>query len=167
MDDMLIWILVGIGVLLILIPVLFGLMISPFQRATRVELIKAPPEEVWSALTELSRQTEWRTDLKSVQLKDDDDGMRWIEQPAHGSKLVLRKMKEVRLKEIVVQMEKGSRVVGTRQAVLSAVPGGTRVTFTETSEIKSPLRRLRAQLGSGLDKRLQHYIQQLKHKFAR
>ncbi|MEZ5449481.1 MAG: hypothetical protein R3E89_11005 [Thiolinea sp.] len=30
-----------------------------------------------------------------MQPKDDDDGMRWIENPARGPKLTLRKLKEV------------------------------------------------------------------------
>lgn len=167
MDDMLIWILVGIGVLLVLIPFLLGMMISPQQQATRVELIKAPPEEVWRALSDLSRQTEWRKDLKSMQLKDDDDGMRWVEQPLRGRKVTLRKLKEVPQKEIVVQLEHGTEVVGTRQAVLNNVPGGTRVTFVETARIKSPLGRFRAQFGSRLDTRLNAYIAQVKNSFSR
>ncbi|MGB0845299.1 MAG: SRPBCC family protein [Thiolinea sp.] len=162
MEGMMLWVSIGTGILLILFPMLIGMMVSPLQQATRVELVKAPLDKVWEAVSELSRQTEWRTDLKSVQLKDDDDGMRWIENPARGSKITLRKLKEIEKKEIVVQMEKGSRVIGTRQAMLSAVPGGTRITFTETSEIKNPLSRLFAHLGGKLDKRLNHYIAQLK-----
>jgi len=165
MDQLLIWVLVGVALLLIAIPFLFGLMISPHQQATRVELIKAPPELVWEALSDLSRQTEWRTDLKSVQLKDDDEGMRWIEHTQSGDKIVARKEKEVALKEVVIKTQQGASVQGTRQAVLSAVPGGTRVTFTETTDISSPFKRLFAQVSSSLDKHLNHYIAQLKHHF--
>ncbi len=166
MDDTLIWILAGIVILLVLIPFLLGMMISPHQQATRVELIKAPIEDVWLALSELSRQIEWRTDLKGVQMKDDDDGMRWVEQATRGGTLVLRKMKEVHQKELVIQLEKGKQVRGTRQATFIKVPGGTRVTFTETSVTKNPLARLGAQVGSKLDKRLNHYISQFKTKFS-
>lgn len=165
MDQLLIWVLAGVALLFITIPFLLGLMISPHQQATRVELIKAPPESVWDALSDLSRQTEWRTDLKSVQLKDDDDGMRWIEHTQGGDKIVARKQKEVAQKEIVIQMQKGTNVQGTRQAVLNAVPGGTRVTFTETTDISSPFKRLVAQVSSSLDKHLNHYIAQLKSHF--
>ena len=165
MDDLLLWILVGVVVLLALIPMLFGLLLSPFQQATRVELIKAPIDRVWEAISELSRQTEWRDDLKSVQLKDDDNGLRWIEQPTRGSKLTVRKMKEVEQKEILIQMERGKKVLGTRLAILRQVPGGTRVTFTETAEVRSPLRRLFTHLGGKLDKRLNHYISNLKAAF--
>ena len=162
MENTLLWVLIGLGVLFLVIPMFIGMMLSPFQQATRVELVKAPLDAVWSALSELSRQTEWRQDLKSVQLKDDDDGMRWIEIPTHGSRLTLRKLKEVDKKELVVQIERGKRVIGTRQAIFRPVPGGTRVTFTETSEIRSPLRRLFAHLSGKLDKRLNHYISSLK-----
>jgi uncharacterized membrane protein len=167
MEPVLIWIVVGLLGLLILVPFLIGLMLSPYQRATRVELVKAPIDDTWGALSDLSRQTEWRTDLKSVQLKDDDEGMRWIETLAHGSKVTARKQKEVPKKEIIVQLSKGSHVIGTREASLSSVPGGTRITFTETAVTKNPWRRLGMHMGSKVDKHLQNYIGQFKARFAR
>lgn len=167
MESILSWVLIGAGFILVLLPFLLGLMIPSHQQATRVELIRAPLDTVWDAISELSRQTEWRTDLKSVQLKDDDDGMRWIEIPARGGKVTLRKVKEVEKKELLLQMERGSTVQGTRLAILSAVPGGTRITFTETSELKNPVKRLFAQLGSKLDRRLNQYIAQLKQAHSK
>lgn len=165
MEGMTLWIAVGTGILLILFPMLVGMMIPPRQQATRVELIQASLDKVWQAISELHRQTEWRDDLKGMQLKDDDDGLRWIENPVRGSRLTLRKLKEVEKKEITIQLEKGSRVIGTRHALLRQVPGGTRITFTETSEIKNPMRRLFSHLGDKLDKRLNHYIGQLKKAY--
>lgn len=167
MEPLLLWILVGFLVLLIVVPFLIGLMLSPYQRATRVELVKAPIDATWGALSDLSRQTEWRTDLKSVQLKDDDDGMRWIESLAHGGKVTARKQKEVPNKEIIVQLSKGEQVIGTREAALSAVPGGTRITFTETAVTKNPWQRLGMHMGAKVDKHLQNYIVQFKARFAR
>ncbi len=165
MEGMTLWIAVGTGILLILFPMLIGMMIAPRQQAMRVELIRAPLDTVWQAISELNRQTEWRSDLKSVQLKDDDNGLRWIENPVRGGLLTLRKLKEIEKKEITLQLEKGSRVIGTRHALLRQVPGGTRVTFTETSEINNPTRRLFSHLGNKLDKRLNHYIGQLKNAY--
>lgn len=167
MEPLLLWILVGVVVLLILVPFLIGLMLSPYQRATRVELVKAPINETWGALSDLSRQTEWRTELKSVQLKDDDEGMRWIENLAHGGSVTARKQKEVLNKEIVIQLSKGVQVIGTREAAFSAVPGGTRITFTETAVTKNPWQRLGMHMGLKLDKHLQTYIEQFKARFTR
>lgn len=167
MEPLLLWILVGVLALLIVVPFLIGLMLSPYQRATRVELVKAPIDATWGALSDLSRQTEWRTDLKSVQLKDDDEGMRWVEHLAHGGKITARKQKEVPNKEIIIQLSKGSQVIGTREATLSAVPGGTRITFTQTAVTKNPLQRLGMHIGSKVDKHLQAYIEQFKARFAR
>ncbi|WP_298609533.1 SRPBCC family protein [uncultured Thiothrix sp.] len=167
MEPLLLWILVGVLVLLIVVPFLIGLMLSPYQRATRVELVKAPIDATWGALSDLSRQTEWRTDLKSVQLKDDDEGMRWVENLAHGGKITARKQKEVLNKEIIIQLSKGSQVIGTREAVLSAVPGGTRITFTQTTVTKNPWQRLNMHMGSKIDKHLQSYIEQFKARFTR
>ncbi len=167
MESMTLWIAIGTGILLILFPMLVGMMIAPRKQATRVELIRAPLDTVWQAVSELHRQTEWRNDLKSVQLKDDDNGLRWIENPVRGPRMTIRKLKEIEKKEITVQLEKRSRVIGTRHALLRQVPGGTRITFTETSEIKNPMSRLFSHLGDKLDKRLNHYIGQLKSAFNR
>ncbi len=165
MESILSWVLVVAGVLLVLIPFLFGMLIPVHQQATRVELIRAPVDTVWEAISELSRQTEWRTDLKSVQLKDDDEGMRWIVTPLKGGRVTLRKVKTVEKKELLIRIDKGSSPQGTRQVILTAVPGGTRINFTETSELKNPIRRLIAQLSGRLDKQLNHYIDQLKQAF--
>jgi len=159
------WIVISIGLLLALTPVFVGLLMSPYQQVTRVELIKAPANAVWEALTDLSQHALWRTDLSSMQMLDDDEGLRWVERTADGQATVLRKVKESPLKEVLLDMQQQGRK-GTRQVRLSAVPGGTRVTFTETSETRTPFGRLKARLDGNPDKRLDHFIQQLKTHFT-
>lgn len=166
MENGLMWIAVTVGVLLLLMPVLIGLLISPYQQVTRVELIKASANEVWQALADLPQQTQWRSDLKSMQMLDDDAGLRWIEQPVAGGAVVLRKLKEIPLKELLLDMQQtGSKT--TRQACLNAVPGGTRITFTEMLESRTPLGRIKARMNGGPDRSLDHFIQQLRNRFAR
>jgi hypothetical protein len=100
-----------------------------------------------------------------MQMIDDDAGLRWVEQSAGTQAIVLRKLKETPLKELLLEMQQdGSK--GTRQARLNAVPGGTRVTFTEMLETRTPLGRIKARLGGNPDRRLDHFIQQLKARFA-
>lgn len=166
MEYGLMWIALGVGLLLLLLmPVVLGLLMSPYQQVTRVELIKAPADEVWNALTDLPQQTLWRTELTSMQMIDDDAGLRWVEQSAGRQAIVLRKLKEIPLKELLLEMQQdGSK--GTRQARLNAVPGGTRVTFTEMLETRKPLGRIKARLGGNPDRHLDHFIQQLKARFA-
>ena len=159
------WILISLGVVLALIPIFVGLLMSPHQQVMRVELIKAPADAVWEALSDLSQQALWRTDLARMQMLDDDDGLRWVEQTVGGQSIVLRKLKETPLKEFLLGMQqRGSK--GTRQARLNAVPGGTRVTFTETLETHTPFGRIKARLGGSPDRRLDHFIQQLKARFT-
>lgn len=159
------WIVITLVILLLLLPVLVGFLISPYQQVTRVELIKAPADAVWNALSDFSQQAQWRADLTSMQMLDDDEGLRWVEQVANQRPLVLRKLKELPLKELLVEMTQGSNK-GTRHARMNAVPGGTRVTFTEMLETRSPLGRIRGRMGSSLDQRLDHFIQQLKAHFT-
>jgi hypothetical protein len=164
MESVVIWIVVGLGTALVLSPFLLGALLAARQQVTRVELVKAPAAEVWDALTDLPRQIQWRSDLKSVQMLDDDSGLRWVEQPGQGSPVTLRKSKEIPLKELLLGMdcEDGK---GTRQARLSAVPGGTRVTFVETLDTPRPLARLRVRTKGGLDAKLDRFILELKQKF--
>ncbi|WML91386.1 SRPBCC family protein [Thiothrix lacustris] len=159
------WIVISIGILLALTPLFVGFLMSPYQQVTRVELIKASADAVWEALSDLSQQALWRTDLARMQMLDDDDGLRWVEQAAGGQPVVLRKIKEIPLKELLLDLrQRGSK--GTRQARLSAVPGGTRVTFTETLETHTSIGRIKARMNGDPDKRLDHFIQQLKARFA-
>ena len=163
---MLVWVIIGIIVTLIVLPLLVGLMLPQQSRATRVDLVRAPIDQVWESLSDLARHTEWRSDLKSVQLKDDDEGLRWLEHSKTQGKLTVRKVKEVHHKEITMSYQRGTGFKGTRQAILTAVPGGTRVNFTETRDIRNPITRLRNQFGAKLDTQLNHYISELKAKYS-
>lgn len=159
------WIALSVGVLLLLLPLLIGLGLPSRQQVTRVELLKAPTAEVWEALNNLQAQTQWRQDLQSVQMLDDDAGLRWLEKASRGAPATLRKLKETPQQELVLEIHQGSSR-GTRQARLNSVPGGTRVTFTAVQETSNPLARLAARQRGGLDARLDQFIQQLKQHFA-
>lgn len=165
MDEMLIWSLLALFAVLLIIPVLMGVLLPAVRQATRVELIKAPIDKVWVTLSELTRQTEWRPDLKSVQMKDDDEGMRWVEQPKRGWRRILRKKKEIAERELLILVEESGSTQGTRHFLLSDVPGGTRVTMTQSSDIRSPYARFRAHLSNKLDKRVNRFMQQLKDHY--
>ncbi len=159
------WIILGIGCAVVLLPLLLGALLPAREQVTRVELIKAPQTDVWDALSDLPRQTLWRTGLKSVQTLDDDAGLRWVEQPISGAAVTIRKVKEVPMQDLLLEMQqRGCKA--TRQARLNAVPGGTRITFTEVLEARSPLRRITNRLRGGVDRRLDGFIQQLRTKFT-
>jgi hypothetical protein len=97
---------------------------------------------------------------------DDDAGLRWVEHPANDSALTtVRKIKEKAPQILLLEMD-NAHGKGSREARLSQVPGGTRITFTERCETKSPFKRLKARRGGGLDKKLDKFIQELKQKFV-
>lgn len=165
MEGFIIWIALGIIVFAALLLLLVGFALSARQQVTRVELVKAPLAEVWEALTNLPAQAYWREDLKSVQMLDDDHGLRWVEHPEKGQPLTVRKLKEKLNQELLLEMVNDAGK-GTRNARLSGVPGGTRITFTEVLDTNAPLKRIRARMKGGLDKKLDYFIQQLKQKFV-
>jgi hypothetical protein len=158
-------IVLGVVTTVLLLLLLAGASLPARQQVTRVELLKAPLDAVWEALDDLPRQIQWRTGLKSVQMLDDDHGLRWVEQPLSGRAVTLRKLKALPAKELLLEMQQG-RNKGTRLAQMNTVPGGTRVTFTEMLETRSLTGRIRARLGGGLDQQLDSFIQQLKTKFT-
>lgn len=158
------WIIVGLVVALSCFLLLVGLLLPLREQVTRVELFKAPLVEVWDALDNLPSQTQWRSGLKSVQTLDDDDGLRWLERDGRGKTQVLRKIKETRQQELVLEIRRsGSKTV--RQARFGSVPGGTRVTFTETLEAKMPTQRLMNRMRGGVDRQLDGFISQLRGRF--
>jgi hypothetical protein len=166
MDNIYIWLGFGAIILAALGFLLAGFAISPYQQVTRVELVKAPINDVWETLSNLPTQTYWRQDIKNIQMLDDDAGLRWVEHPANDSALTtVRKIKEKAPQILLLEMD-NAHGKGSREARLSQVPGGTRITFTERCETKSPFKRLKARRGGGLDKKLDKFIQELKQKFV-
>lgn len=157
--------LLGALVSLLLLVLLVGLLLPAREQVTRVELFKAPVAEVWEALSNLPGQAQWRSGLKSVQTLDDDAGLRWVEQPLQGAAVLLRKTKEIPLQELIVELQQRG-TLSTRQARLNTVPGGTRVTFTQTLQITMPIRRLLNRFHGGVDSRLDGFIRQLRVKFS-
>jgi hypothetical protein len=166
MDNIYIWLGLGAIIVAVLVFLLAGFAISPYQQVTRVELIKAPINEVWETLSNLPTQTYWRQDIKNIQMLDDDAGLRWVEHPTNGSaSTTVRKIKEKAPQVLLLEMD-NSNGKGSREARLSQVPGGTRITFTERCETQSPFKRLQARRSGGLDKKLDKFIQELKQKFV-
>ena len=165
MENLLVWIGLGIVGLAVLGFVLISFSLSPRQQVTRVELVKAPIADVWEALSNLPTQAYCSSGLKSIQMLDDDAGLRWVEHPEHGSPVTVRKLKEKPQQELVLEMI-GHGDYGTRQVRFSNVPGGTRLTFTDVLETRSPFARVKARSGGGLDKKLDTFIQQLRQKFS-
>lgn len=159
---MVLWIFIGIVALLILLPLLMGLLMPPLQRATRVELIRAPLDVVWDNIADLPRQTQWRSDLKNVQFKDDDQGTRWIEQSSSMGTMTVRKKFEDEQREVILILEKG-KMQGKRHLLVSGVPGGTRLTINEERVIPSPLGRL----FNKIDKQVNQYIDDLQAYFVK
>lgn len=166
MESSLIWVgVVLAGIFLLLLPVFIGFLLSPHQQVTRVELFKAPLDEVWRALSDLSQQSQWRAELKSMQMLDDDAGLRWVERTTLGGATVLRKIKEVSGKELWLDMQRVG-YKSTRQARLNAVPGGTRVTFVEMQENRNPWGRIMARVKGNPDRHLDLFVRQLKTHFT-
>lgn len=126
MDGFIIWIALGVVTCVVLLWMLVGFALSARQQVTRVELIKAPLADVWEALSNLPAQAYWRSELKSVQMLDDDHGLRWVEHPEKGSPITVRKVKEKPNQELLLEMVNNAGQ-GTRHARLSGVPGGTRI----------------------------------------
>ena len=57
MDNIYIWLGLGAIIVAVLGFLLAGFAISPYQQVTRVELIKAPINDVWESLSNLPTQT--------------------------------------------------------------------------------------------------------------
>jgi hypothetical protein len=158
------WIGLGILAVILLLLLLTGVLLPARQQVTRVELFKAPVAEVWEALDNLPGQTQWRNNLKSVQMLDDDAGLRWVEQAVKGRQVTVRKLKRLEQQELSLELRQRGGL-GGRSARLNSVPGGTRVTFAETLENRMPFARILSHLQGGVDTRLDGFIQQLRIRF--
>ncbi len=84
------WVLLAVGGLAALgaATAAAGFLLPKGHKASRTESYAAPPDAVFGAITDVRRHTEWRSDLKEVDvLPDDGKGLLFRERGGNGDVL--------------------------------------------------------------------------------
>ena len=163
------WMLViGVAMAAILaLAALVGSRLPRSHRASREQTLAAPPEAIWSAITDVEAFPSWR-DIKKVQKLPDSDGRPvWVEEGRSGRiTLTVERMEPPRL--LVVRIaDPDLPFGGTWTYELTPVAAGTRLKITEDGEIYNPLFRFMARFVFGYEGTIASCMAALEKRFGR
>ena len=160
------WIVLGVvGVLAVTIVVL-GLMNPAGHIATVRATYARPPSEVFAAISDHAAQTQWRKDLKALEMLPPQDGKTvFRETSGFGPVTYVVDASEPPLHYVVRILDEKLPYEGKWNFELEPEGAGTRVTITETGSVKVFLFRA---LGPFFSKTatLESYLKALGAKFG-
>ena len=140
-----------IGVLsiaiLIAVVVLAGLTIPKGHRASRTTTLAAPPETVFSTVSDFNRYPEWRSDVKSV-VVDGQGGVGTVvqEHGPHGPIPFRVETHEPPSRLVMRIADPSLPFAGTWTYELRPSGSGTELTLTEDGEVSNPIFRVMQKL---------------------
>jgi uncharacterized protein YndB with AHSA1/START domain len=152
--------IVGALVGMLLAMFIGGLFISRTHVATRSVRFAAPPDQLWSLITDHAAHVTWRPGLKSVERLPDRNGHAvWQEIDGHGNQLPMEVLESVPPKKYITRIDDAKLPFGGTWTweLSEETAGATRVRITEDGFIKPPPFRYIARLmgySSTMDKYL-------------
>jgi hypothetical protein len=163
-----IWLWLGLGTLALLAAIVLGVgwMLPVAHVATRSLLLQQPPEAVWDAVTDVGRATEWRKNLKRIEVLDSAPGRRrWREIGKDGT-LTLVEDEAVRGKSWVTRIDDPALPFGGRWRFEFQPDGeGCRIRITEEGEVYNPAFRFLSRFVFGHAGTLEAYLANLAAQF--
>ena len=131
-------------------------------------LLPAPPEAVWTVITDYSKMPEWWPAVKSILLETRPNGEVWTwNQDSRGHKIAFRTIEEKAPRRLVREIV-GDNLPFSGTWTFELTPEGatTRLTLTEDGFIKPPLFRFIATYFIGLDKTMKDFAKHLEKRFG-
>jgi len=141
--------------------------ILPVEHTTEVtKVIDAPQAEVWQRITDLSTQTQWRHEVKSIDVLPPRMGsVCWTEHQRVDVNFCVESQSPPARRVIDVE-DVGGGFSGTWTYTIFAVsPNQTSVIVTEEGSIHPPLWRVASRL-MGEDAQVKRYLQALETSFT-
>jgi uncharacterized protein YndB with AHSA1/START domain len=160
------WIVLGVVAALVVLIVVLGLTQPRGHVASAHATFARPPAEVFAAISGHAEQTQWRKDLKSITLLPAKDG-KTVFREVTGFGPVTYVVDESRPpnRYVVRILDESLPYSGSWTFDLEPAATGTRLTITESGEVKSFLFRA---LGVFFSKTatLERYLKALRAKFG-
>lgn len=129
--------------------------------ATRV-LVQRTPDEVWTAISDLPSQAEWRSDLEAAERLPDHEGREvWLQRTDHGEWTLEFTAREAPRLLVTTVADSSQGFGGSWTYEIGTVDTGTVLTITETGFIDSPLFRFLARFVFGLHASQEIYLRDL------
>ena len=141
----------------------------PREHAANGErLLPAPPGAVWGVLTDVNAFPTWRGSVQRVeQLPDRDGRPAWVEHNKRRSlTLVTERSEPPRVLTLRIAGA-DAPFGGTWTYTVEPVPGGSRLTITESGEIDNPLFRFMMRYAFGYDASIREYLSSIERHMTR
>lgn len=165
------WMLLIVGVVLgaSLLILLIGVLLPVKHVASRTQTFHAPPDHVWKTITSLSELTQWRKDLKRVEVLPDRNGLpSWKETDSHGNIIPFEVLESVPSQRLVAKIvDPALPFGGTWTYELRPTPDGSALTITENGEVYNPIFRFVSRFVMGHTRTMDDYLAALKARLEK
>ncbi len=161
------WILIIAGVVaaIVLAVTLTGMALPQNHVAQLTARLSAPPEKIWSVITDVSSYPAWRADVTSVEMLPAANGHIAWRETSGGDKLSYEAtMSEPPAHFVTRITDKGIPFGGSWDYRLVPDASGTRITITENGEVYNPIFRFVSRYVMGHTATLDKYLRSLSAK---
>jgi uncharacterized protein YndB with AHSA1/START domain len=161
-------IVVGLAIAaVVVIAAIVGSLLPRSHHASREQSFAAPPQALWSAITNVDAFPRWRTDITTVQSLPDRDGRRmWIEQSRSGKMTFVVESSDPPRRLVTRIADPNLPFGGTWTYEITPSNGGSRLTITENGEIYNPVFRFVARFILGYEATIESYLDALGKMFT-
>ena len=156
----------GLGAFLLAV-VAFGYALPVAHVATRDAVLPAPPERVFTAITEVEAFPGWRSDVREVEVTARTPHLQWRERGSDGTIAYEVQESEPPRRLVTRITDKTLPFGGAWTFTLQPADGGTKLTITENGEVYNPLFRVMSRFVFGHTATLERYLENLRKHFAK
>ncbi len=160
------WILIAVAALAALaaIVAIAGWSLPVAHVATQQATLGAPPDTVWTIITDVEAFPSWRTDVKKVERVAGTGAMTWIEHGRTGALKLKVEASDPPRRLVMRIADPLLPFGGTWTYELAPSSGGTTITVTENGEIYNPVFRAMACFVFGYEATMASYLDALRKK---
>ena len=160
------WLLIIVGSLVAIVVIVGvgGMLLPQNHVATRSATFRAPPERVWSFITDVGEFSSWRPDVKRVEMLPARDGRSvWKESGSNGD-ITYETVESTPPSRLVTRIVGNEDFGGSWTHELTPADGGTRLTITENGEVYNPIFRFLSRFVFGHTSTMDDYLEALGKK---
>lgn len=148
---------------IVLLIFIIGLSMPARREYLRQSELKASPDKVFRAVTDVASQPAWRSDVKEIKVVD---SISWTEIPYRGTPLTFRVKQKVENHIFEIEIVESASINGSWIGIFEQNGTGTKVEFKEVIVVKNPFMRVMSVLFTDLDKTMDLYMRNLRNKLG-
>ncbi|MBL0935385.1 MAG: SRPBCC family protein [Rhizobiaceae bacterium] len=131
----------GILITVAICIVALGSLLPETRTGGADQVVAAPVAAVVAIITDVERQAEWRSEVRSIEL----DGASWIETTTYGERIRFT-WTDRSANRLALRFQSDRGYTGEWTAELTPAPEGTRIVVQELARISNPVGRLMARI---------------------